>query len=149
MRVIVIAIISAQIAQVTKVFTHYAKSGKWDFNRYFQASGMPSAHSAVVSSVVTTVGYLKGYDSVEFGISFAVAFIVIYDATNVRYQAGLHAKILNEIVDEKAMIKYQEKAKVAKPKNKLKELIGHTLSEALAGIVLGVVVSQILIHFWR
>jgi acid phosphatase family membrane protein YuiD len=149
MKIIVIAIVASQIAQISKVFTYYFKNKKWEFHRYFQASGMPSAHSAVVASVATSVGVLRGTDSIEFGLSMVLAAIVVYDATNVRYQAGLHAKVLNDIIDDEKMIEYQKKAGVTRPKAELKELIGHTIAEAIVGILLGVVISLTILNYWR
>ena len=83
---------------------------------------MPSAHSAFVVSLATVMFLKHGFFSDEFLISFVFSIIIIYDALNVRYQAGLHAQLLNEII--------------VKGELKLNESIGHTPIEALAGTII-------------
>ena len=60
---------------------------------------MPSSHSAVCCSVVLTAYFLYGFQSPVFALAFILALIVMYDATGVRWAAGLHAKAINQIVE--------------------------------------------------
>jgi uncharacterized protein len=77
---------------------------------------MPSAHSTLVVSLSATIGIKYGVWSDEFMICLAFGIIIIYDAMNVRFQAGLHAKLLNSL-------KIQN--------DPLNESIGHTPVEAI------------------
>jgi uncharacterized protein len=58
---------------------------------------MPSAHSAFVTSITTAIGIKYGITNDIFAMGIIFSTIVIYDAINVRFEAGLHAKALNEL----------------------------------------------------
>jgi acid phosphatase family membrane protein YuiD len=91
---------------------------------------MPSVHSAVVVSLATAVALKSGIYSDLFAVVFAFTALIIYDAINVRFEAGLHAEAINEAIGEK----------------KFKESLGHLPSEAFAGSVLGIIVAVILYY---
>jgi acid phosphatase family membrane protein YuiD len=59
---------------------------------------MPSAHSAVVVSLATAVAIKYGVTSDLFAITMAFTGIIIYDALNVRFEAGLHASTINDFL---------------------------------------------------
>ena len=105
---------------------------------------MPSSHSAVCCSVVLTSYYLYGFQSPIFALAFIVALIVMYDATGVRWAAGLHAKAINHIVE------YLESDNIEDGKNSLNDLIprlneslGHRVIEVICGALLGIVIAVI------
>ncbi|NDK07901.1 divergent PAP2 family protein [Candidatus Gracilibacteria bacterium] len=104
------------------------KTKKWDINAAIGSGGMPSVHSAVVVSLTTAVALKLGISSDLFAICLAFTVIIIYDAINVRFEAGLHAEAINKLFPEK----------------KYKESLGHLPSEAFAGSVLGIVVAIIM-----
>ena len=91
---------------------------------------MPSVHSAVVVSLSMAIALKYGIQSDWFAIMAAFSSLIIYDAINVRFEAGLHAEAINEAIGEK----------------KFKESLGHLPSEAFAGSVLGIVVAIILYY---
>jgi acid phosphatase family membrane protein YuiD len=80
---------------------------------------------------------IEGYDTALFALSVTIAVIVIYDATGIRRQAGKHAEIINAMVRDLAS---------GHPlrEEQLREVLGHTPLEALGGMLLGLVVSQLL-----
>ena len=92
--------------------------------------GMPSVHSALVTSITTAVGVKYGWSSDLFSISVVFAAIIIYDALNVRFQAGLHTKAINRMAD-----------------TEFNESIGHLPREALVGSVLGIITAFALLSF--
>ena len=96
---------------------------------------MPSAHSALVTALAAGVGESLGWKSAEFAIATIFAIVVMYDAAGVRQAAGKHARILNQMVDELFSDdhKFNEE--------KLKELLGHTPVQVIAGSVLGIAIS--------
>jgi acid phosphatase family membrane protein YuiD len=106
-----------------KVFTW-----KLDIHKAIWSWWMPSAHSAVITSLAMAVALKYWLDSDLFAISITLAFIVIYDAVNVRYEAWMHAKTLNKILW----------------KDKFKESLGHLPSEAFAWSILGIAVALLL-----
>ena len=74
-----------------------AAKGKFTIHRMFGSGGMPSAHSTFVIALSTAMGLKYGPDSDQFLMCLVFSIIIIYDAMNVRYQAGLHAKAINEL----------------------------------------------------
>ncbi len=122
-------------AQVIKVITTLIKNKRFDFKRFIGAGGMPSSHSAFVTSLAVSVGIEKGFYGTEFAISAVIALVVMYDAAGVRRAAGQQAKILNKIVEE------WDKYDVSEKDKKLKELLGHTPKEVFAGAILGILIA--------
>ncbi len=104
-------------AILMKGFIHALK-GKFTIHRMFWSGGMPSAHSTFVIALATSMGIKHGPWSDEFLVCLVFSIVIIYDAMNVRYQAGLHAKVLNEITTNDSSVP-------------LNESIGHTPFEAV------------------
>jgi len=98
---------------------------------------MPSAHSASVSGLATSVGIIQGFGSAIFAIALCLAIIVMFDASTVRRAAGLQAMLLNEMVDE--LFKDHHFSQ-----RKLKELLGHTRLEVFMGMVMGILVGMLV-----
>ena len=86
------------VAQVLKTIIHLIIYKKMDWQRLYGDGGMPSGHSATVSSLATMCGLSFGFGSVEFAITAVLAIIVCHDATGVRRETGRHAEILNELL---------------------------------------------------
>ena len=105
---------------------------RFDFTLFFASGGMPSSHSASVCALAAAIAKSEGISSTAFAIAFVFAFIVMYDASGVRRASGEHARVLNLLVQNIAT-----KDEVGLDKN-LKELIGHTPLEVIAGACLGV-----------
>ncbi len=97
----------------------------------FGSGGMPSAHSTFVIALATTMGLKYGAWSDEFAICLVFSIIIIYDAMNVRYQAGLHAKVLNTLTSDDDIT--------------LNESMGHTPLEALVGGIIGLLTAVVLL----
>ena len=127
------------VAQVLKVIINAFIQRKLDWERLFGDGGMPSGHSATVSSLATITGLLCGLRSYEFGISAILAIIVCHDAMGVRREAGRHAKVLNEL--QKA---FDELMNEDLPDVALKEFVGHTPIQVCAGILIGILTGSIM-----
>ncbi|MBQ6878376.1 MAG: divergent PAP2 family protein [Oscillospiraceae bacterium] len=127
------AVVSWTVAQVLKVFIHAFITKTWDFSRLFGDGGMPSGHSATVSSLATISALTYGFGSFEFAISGILAIIVCHDAMGVRLEAGKHAKLLNILVDS-----FEKFSKNELPEVVLKEFVGHTPLQVITGIILGI-----------
>jgi len=125
------------IASVAKIIIGVIKERRVDFRRIYGSGGMPSSHSATVSSLATAVAKTDGLRSTNFAIAFMLAFIVMYDATGVRRAEGEQARILNQLVNNLA-----EHRPVYLKKN-LKELIGHTPLEVVVGSLLGILIALV------
>jgi acid phosphatase family membrane protein YuiD len=104
----------------------------------FSTGGMPSSHSALVTSLATATGIQYGFESPYFAISCVLALIVMYDARGVRQQSGQHARVLNEIVRELM-------SGHTISERELKELLGHTTIEVFVGALFGIIYTALLL----
>ena len=123
---ILIPFLAILAAEVTKLLIDlFRKRAKI---RFLNPGGMPSGHSAFVTALAVVVANKEGIDSVMFMISAVIAVIVMYDAINLRNEAGKHAKAINKL----------------DPKAKLEESLGHNHWEVVVGAVFGAVVAFLL-----
>jgi len=126
------------IAQFLKGVFYFFKEKRVNFRRFVGAGGMPSSHSALVASLATAIGLTHGWDSTVAALALIFAVITMYDAAGVRLAASRQAVILNKIMDE-----IFEEGEFHQ--ERLKELLGHTPVEVIAGATLGIVVAALLI----
>lgn len=137
--VLVAALLGWLIAQILKGTIYLIQNKEMSWDRFWGSGGMPSSHSALVTSLVMSIALSEGgISSTSFAIALVFAFVVIYDATGVRYATGEQAKVLNKINEEK-----NENEKLFD--KDFKELIGHTKTEVFAGSVLGILTA---IVYW-
>ena len=129
-------LLAAFIAQALKSIQEAIFQRKLNLNRIFETGGMPSSHSAAVASLATSMGLVHGWNSSEFTISTVLAVIVIYDATGIRRAAGEHAEILNDLLEEFNYLLHE-----GFERQHLKTLLGHTYPQAVAGILIGILIS--------
>ena len=134
-RILLVAVAACLIAQVLKLIIDVIQNGKLSVKVLTTTGGMPSAHSALVTALAAGVGESLGWKSAEFAIATIFAIVVMYDAAGVRQAAGKQARILNQMIDELLSDnpKFNEE--------KLKELLGHTPVQVIAGSVLGIAVN--------
>lgn len=104
----------------------------------FSTGGMPSSHSALVTSLATATGIQYGFESPYFAISCVVALIVMYDARGVRQESGQHARVLNQIVRELM-------SGHTISERELKELLGHTTIEVFVGALVGIIYTLLVL----
>ena len=127
------------LAQLIKVILDLALLGKMEWQRFFSSGGMPSSHSSTVCALVVSSGIRCGVSSPEFAVSFVLAAVVMYDAIGVRQETGKQAKLLNMILEQDFF-----KLNNREFQKKLKEFVGHTPLQVLAGAVLGVVIALLV-----
>ena len=119
--------------QLFKLLYDLAKTKKFNFKRILGAGGMPSSHSAVVTSLATLIGKYEGVDTAVFALSF----VVMYDACGVRRAAGKQAALLNKLVETPGLTGVQVS-------EKLVEVLGHTPVQVLVGALIGVGVGLVI-----
>lgn len=138
------ALFAFAIAQSTKFFTSWYKERHWDLKRLVGSGGMPSSHSATVTALAVAVGFQDGFGGSLFATALTLACVVMYDAFGVRLHAGRQAEVLNQIVYE---LPAEHPLAESRP---LRELLGHTPPQVIAGAFLGLVTSSIghLIFVW-
>ncbi len=122
--------------QSFKVVWDLITTKKFNFKRILGAGGMPSSHSAVVTSLATLVGKSEGFNSPMFALALIFACIVMYDAAGVRRAAGKQAQLLNKIINTPGLsgIQVQEK---------LVEVLGHTPTQVFVGALIGIIAGII------
>ena len=118
-------------AQMIKLILGGIRKKRFDVRWIFDTGGMPSAHSATVSSLATVAGLYYGFNSIVFLIVLIFSIITMFDAAGVRRSVGRQAGILNKMLDD-----LYERRQV--PEQRLKELLGHTPVEVFAGAFLGI-----------
>ncbi|MCF7872097.1 divergent PAP2 family protein [Candidatus Woesearchaeota archaeon] len=123
---------------IIKSFTRsHQKGGKYNFRYGFQNGGMPSSHSASVTSIVVAIGYVdmtaSGVLSRSFYVALVLALIVVSDAFGVRKNIGQQGDMLNQLLK-----KYR--------KDPIKVVYGHTFLQVIAGMILGVLVSSLMYY---
>lgn len=121
------------VAQVLKVIINAIIQKKLDWERLVGDGGMPSGHSATVSSLAMFALLKSGPGSFEFAVCAILAIIVCHDAMGVRWETGKQAQAINEIIRTVEVLSKQDL-----PQVKLKELVGHTPVQVLAGITIGI-----------
>ena len=129
------------IAQVMKVIINAVIQKKIIWERLFGDGGMPSGHSATVSSLAMITGLHYGMDSFQFAIAAILAVIVCHDATGVRQETGKQAIIINEMLDTFERMKMGYSSDIV-----LKEFVGHTPLQVAAGITIGIA-NALFMHF--
>jgi uncharacterized protein len=125
---LIVPILAFVFTVVGKAFFYMLTKRSLHAHDVFGSGGMPSSHSAIVSSITMLMGLRYGLGSDLFVVCFVFSSIIIYDAVNLRFQAGLHAKTLNELKNEKF----------------LKESLGHMPQEAFVGMVVGVLTAVLV-----
>jgi uncharacterized protein len=143
------SLLAILLAQLLKILWNLSMTGKWDWIWIYHSGGMPSGHTSAVSSLSTSIGLTIGWSSPEFAISTILSVIVMYDATGVRRQAGVHAQVLNRLVEDVTKLLSEAKEKSpAETREKLKEILGHKPIEVFAGLWFGIFVAIINYYIW-
>jgi acid phosphatase family membrane protein YuiD len=140
---VLIAVLTAWLlAQSLKVPIFYLQKHRWNWALMFSTGGMPSSHSALIVSAAASIGFNVGLNSPLFALAVAIAMVIVYDATGIRRQAGLHAQKINILIDE--LLKGHPISD-----KQLKEVLGHSPLEVLGGVVLGIAVAFVMWRFWH
>ena len=121
------------VAQFLKTLIDFALNKNFNAERLVGSGGMPRSHSATVCGLTTAALLKYGTGSFEFAVSFVLSMIVMYDAIGVRRETGKQAKLLNSILSENPL-----KLNAEVLQEKLKEYVGHTPLQVLAGAILGI-----------
>lgn len=126
------------VAQFLKCLIMIWHDKRFTITILWSSGGMPSSHSALVTSLATSIGYIYGVETPAFAVAVVLAFIVMYDASGVRRAVGEQAKILNKINAQNEELNFEKV---------LKELIGHTPLQVFFGCTLGILIG-FLVPYW-
>ncbi len=123
------------IAQAIKMILSFIENKRIDWSLATASGGMPSSHTAFVIAATTMIGKLEGMESSMFALAVVLSIVVMYDAMNVRRAVGHMGQTLNQIINN---INKSGKVNV----ENVKEILGHSPLQVLAGLVLGLVVGM-------
>jgi acid phosphatase family membrane protein YuiD len=137
------AILANLLAQFVKVPIRVLIKREWRPRLLISTGGMPSSHSAFVSSLATAVGIVEGIHSTAFAISFCFAAVVIFDAMGIRRHAGQHAAMLNQLLDDLMKDGHFSIFQNPSYQKRFKELLGHEPFETFVGTLFGIFVATV------
>ena len=135
------AVSSWLIAQVLKTVINAVVQKKFSLERLLGDGGMPSGHSATVTSLATMSALTYGTGSFQFAVTTVLAIVVCHDAMGVRQETGKQAVMINEIVRSFRILSEENLQEV-----KLKEFVGHTPVQVIAGVLLGVINAFVMFY---
>lgn len=131
------------VAQILKTIIHTALTKNFVAERMVGSGGMPSSHSSTVCALAASTYFQFGSAGFEFALAAFFAIVVMYDAIGVRRETGIQAKVLNEMMDL-----FSKMGKGVSMEDKLKEFVGHTPLQVLAGAILGVLIAVAVSNFY-
>jgi acid phosphatase family membrane protein YuiD len=123
------------VAGILKFLINSLKARRFAFD-LIGYGGLPSNHSAIVSSMATLIALKEGINTPAFGVAIALAFIVILDASSLRKQVGKHAAAINQLNSLSGDASLS-----------LRERMGHTSIEIFAGIITGALAAYLVYRF--
>ncbi len=139
-RILLTGLIAWAVSQVIKTIIHLIINKRFVWERLAGDGGMPSSHSATVSAVAVSTGLIAGWDSPVFAVAVILALIVMHDARGVRQETGKQARVINDILE---LFESMGQGKLT-PEETLKELVGHTHRQVIAGAALGIVIALLM-----
>lgn len=149
---LVIAVANMLLVQLLKLPIQYFIDKRWSPWIVFSTGGMPSSHSALVTSLTLAIALTEGIDTPYFALSLVFASVVVHDSIGLRREAGKHATIINQMKQEVNVIISELQSGPDKNPDKLeqqlKELLGHEPLEAIIGVLIGVVTTLLSFFIW-
>jgi len=136
-KVFIITLLAWVIAQTIKVTLGVIRQRRFDFRWLIGTGGMPSSHAAGAACLATILGLEYGFNSAYFALAASFAIVVMFDAQGVRRSTGRQARILNKVMED-----IYWRGRISE--GRLRELVGHTPIEVLAGALLGIAVAFLL-----
>ena len=119
------------VSGTLKFFVNAIRNGGFaNAKKLIGYGGLPSTHTAIISSAVFFYGFSEGFFNATFTLGLSVLLLFIMDAHNLRIKVGKHAEILNTLQD----------------KVKLRERMGHTWFEIFCGLIVGMILGYIFAY---
>jgi acid phosphatase family membrane protein YuiD len=126
-----ISLVSAVVVQLAcqafKVVLYSFREKRLALSYFFSAGGMPSAHSAFVTALTTSLGLYNGVRSDVFAVAAVFSVIIIYDSLRLRGAVEHHARLLAKLVERHPDVDAEA----------INVHVGHSPLEIVMGIVAG------------
>ena len=136
-----VALTSAWFAQFLKVIYNKLKNNTWDWNVFKKTGGMPSSHSAAFSALSTIIYFQEGI-STTLSISLAITVLVIYDATHVRWFAGISSQKITNLTNQLVKKELIKKNEILNQPTR--STLGHSKPEVIAGLIAGILYASLI-----
>ncbi len=151
------AIIFTQVIKLPIAYFFNRKSAK--INIITSTGGMPSSHSAAVSSLISSLIFNYGFSSPYVAIATVFGVIVMFDSMGVRRQSGEQGIVLDELVkhyvqthNKQIAFNYDQTDADINPiildtdlseyeRMIVKKYLGHKPSEVIIGVLTGMLVA--------
>ena len=142
--VIIICVSTMALAQTFKFIGYSIYSKKLRLDMWISTGGMPSSHSALVTSLFVsillfTIESGNPGDAYYVPIALVLALVVVHDSMGIRYEVSKHAQILNKLIKDLGEVKKKELGY----EKDLKEYLGHRPIEAMCGVIFGIALGII------
>lgn len=134
--IFIVPILVGIIIQAIK-FTLYSLKHGWDIHYVMTHGHMPSAHTGFAIALVTSIGYYQGINNGAFTVAVVFAIIIIDDAARLRVYMGDQGRYLNMLIRQLNISEKQFP--------RLKERVGHRVSEVIIGGLLGFILTLLLV----
>ncbi|QFT89327.1 Divergent PAP2 family protein [Bacillus sp. THAF10] len=139
-----LAVSAIFLAQFLKIPIKYLRTKKWEWNTFFETGGMPSSHSAGVTTLATIIAVKRGFKTIDFALASIFGLIVMYDAQGVRRQTGEITLAVNDLAEKLDRLEGKPDINVHdKLRKRLKERLGHQPEEVLGGALFGILYALI------
>ncbi|MFH1766556.1 MAG: divergent PAP2 family protein [Patescibacteria group bacterium] len=136
LHLVLIPIIVTGVVQIIKFFSGFLETGKVDWKRIGEYGGMPSGHTAIVTSFAAEVGIIEGFGSTAFGIALILMIVVIRDAVGLRRHLSDQAVLIKDLA-KKHLPNHETLSKI-------QTQIGHSGSEVLVSLVIATALTFLL-----
>ncbi len=136
---LVIAVAVQVLSQIFKWVALSIKTRQLRLKHLLTFGGMPSAHSAFVTSLSVAIAVYEGPSSNLFGLAAVFSAIVIFDAYKLRGNVQKQARVVNRL----------QESLPANQRVAINEMVGHTLPEIVVGILVGLVLAWPAALFWK
>lgn len=130
------SLLSGIFAQFLKVLVGFNQSGRLRFGRFLDTGGMPSSHTALVTTLTIGVALDSGIGSSVFSVTLIFSMYIVFEAAGLRQEVGKQARVLNELIDDLLVTRHINTSR-------LKELVGHTWWEVTVGFLVGLAVALV------
>ncbi len=137
-KILIISLISGLFAQLLKIVIKSIKARKFKASTFDDYGGMPSAHTAFLSSLLTSIGFYEGIYSTLFAVCFIIAAILVRDAVGIRMELEKQGRIIKKLV---GVNNFEKKLNV---EDELADRMGHTYPEVVVGGLIGILLAAIL-----
>ncbi len=140
-KILITPFITLFIVQSIKLLTDGIKGNYNIRGLFFTYGGMPSSHTAFVTSMSAMVAYIEGLNSSDFGIAMVLSLIVITDAVILRRYIDGHGTAVKLLVER---LSPEDQKKFPPVATKLE----HTLPQVLVGAAVGVVIATLIYYLF-